>query len=247
MQAQIIHWPSAVDNDATIASLQSLAAAGDLALNFSLSNAQTSRDAAFVYNNMARTVGLTSANNLAGVNFTVTGLGSAVDASGNPTQPLNTPISEVIAGPNANTVYTTHIFTSITNIATSAAAAAVSAGFGDSGIIGYIFPDYNKIFWGLSATMQVIAQATLTYEVYVSLNKPEYPDPIYGKFDPFAPLLLTPPVGVPAFPVTATTTVAANNLYYLPSPVAMIWATVAANTTIHEEAYFTVLQQGLRS
>src|SRR5688572_26637138 len=57
-------------------------------------------------NGICRQLSLTSAGDLSGLNFTISGMGSSGEIG----------IEEVIAGPNANTIYTTKNFTSIFTI-----------------------------------------------------------------------------------------------------------------------------------
>src|SRR6266850_3299330 len=108
----VINWP--VTSNTSVAALQTLGAAGNLVINYG-------PNGFFDFVNLTRKITFTSANNLAGVNFTITGT-------------LNgTTISEVLAGPNANTVTSVNIYDTITSIAANAAAAAVSAGTGQTG------------------------------------------------------------------------------------------------------------------
>lgn len=70
-----------------------------------------------------RTISLTSAGNISGVNFTITGTDIRGAAK-----------TEVIAGPNANTVFTTGFFYSITSVAANGAVATnTSIGIGTTG------------------------------------------------------------------------------------------------------------------
>lgn len=96
-----IEWTTTTD---TIAQAQSRGAAGNLTLNGTLVSAGTGT---FAIN---RKLGITSAGNNTGVNFTITG----TDASGNAQV-------ETRAGPNATTVFTTGRWKTITQIATNAA------------------------------------------------------------------------------------------------------------------------------
>ncbi len=240
-QPVVVYWPAAVGNTGTISSSQNYAGAGNLILNSNLRNSPVSTSGPYIYDKMIRTVSFTSPNNLSALNITITGLGSAVDGAGNPTQPLDTPIVEVRAGPNVNTVNTAHIFKQIDSIAVSGAAAALSAGFGSSGITEYVFMDYNKIGWYASCQVQVLNRATLLYTTYESLTKPETVNSMYGNLDVF-------PAQIPGFPVNAGMTAASTNqIAELPFPIVMTWVTISANTTAAEALYFTVLQQGIRS
>jgi hypothetical protein len=235
----VIPWAEYNANKATIAPVQTLAAAGSLALspnNSALSNSN------YVYDRVIRSVSLTSINNLSGVQFTVSGIGSPVDGVGNPTQVLS-PITQTIVGPNNNTVATTAIFSQISSITTNGAAAAVSAGFGISGITDYVFLDYNRYMFQTSVQLHFNAlplATSLQATVYQSLSKPEYlnnPNVDMGQF--------TQTVPMPGFAVSlALTNASTNQLGVLQSPVSVVWATMAA--TAADSLTFTVLQQGIK-
>lgn len=97
-----------------VAALQTLAGAGNLVLTTTPYITQ-----------FARRITLTSANNLAAVNFTISGLGPISNGTIGA-------ISEIVVGPNANTVTSVNTYTQINSIAASAAAAAVSSGLAAS-------------------------------------------------------------------------------------------------------------------
>lgn len=238
-QPIVVYWAPAVGNETAIASLQTLTGAGNLALNSNQRNSDVSTHGPYVYDKVIRTVSLTSANNLSARTFTISGLGSAVDGSGNPTGPFSA-TTETRVGPNANTVYGAKIWKRIDSIAVDGAVTAVSAGFGSTGITEYIFMDYNKSSWYAACQMQLLNRATLTYTVYESLTRPETPNPA-GYLDVWAAI-------IPGFAVAAGMTAATTNqIAELPFPVTIIWATILANTTAAEAAYFTILQQGTHS
>src|SRR5438105_8434289 len=88
-----------------IAAAQTTAGAGNLLINGTLATAGVAKLDA------QRTLGLTSAGNLSAINFTLTG-----------TDDQGRVISEVLAGPNANTVSSVLNYRTITSIAVSAAA-----------------------------------------------------------------------------------------------------------------------------
>lgn len=111
-----------------ICALQTLGAAGSAALNGTLSNA-TQTVASFVLKGYCRSLAITSANNLSAINFTATGTQNGVT------------VTEVIAGPNNNSVYGTVLFDEITSITTSGAAAAFSIGGGLAGFFNVITVD----------------------------------------------------------------------------------------------------------
>lgn len=98
----------------SIGALQSLAAAGSMRL---VSDAP-------IKIGHERTLSLTSVNNNSGADFTFTGYDW-----------YNNPITEVLAGPNANTVETASNFASISSITTNGAVSAVSVGTGTTGRI----------------------------------------------------------------------------------------------------------------
>lgn len=104
-----------------VALLQTLAGVGDLTLNGALAVNVTSGYPSAVHAEAhigdQQHVTLTSANNLSAVNFTIYG-----------TNYQGQPISEVHAGPNANTVNLVLNYATVTRVAASAAAAAVSVG-----------------------------------------------------------------------------------------------------------------------
>jgi hypothetical protein len=239
----VIPWLPSTTNKATIAPIQSLAAAGSLALspnNSALSNSN------YVYDRVIRSVSLTSTNNLSGVQFTIRGIGSPVDGvSGNPTQVLGN-YAVTINGPNNNTIATTAIFSQISSITTNGAAAAVSAGFGISGITDYVFLDYNRYMFQTSVQLHFNAlplATSLQATVYQSLSKPEYlnnPNVDMGQFTQTAP--------IPGFAVSANLTNATTNqLGSLQAPVAITWANMSVTGAPGTDSLiFTVEQQGIK-
>lgn len=90
-----------------IAAAQTTAGAGNLLINGTLASGGVATTDA------QRTVGLTSAGNLSAVNFTITG-----------TDQQGRIISEVLAGPNANTVSSVLNYKTVTSIAVSAAVGS---------------------------------------------------------------------------------------------------------------------------
>ena len=103
---------------------------------------------------------LTSANNLSAVNFTITGM----DSAGNV-------VSEVLAGPNANTVTSVKSYTTITNIATSAAVTAVSVGTQSGGYTNFIPMDLyvRSPQIGIQAT---VVSGSVTYSMTFTDDDP---------------------------------------------------------------------------
>ncbi len=217
-----------------IAPLQDLAAAGNLVLN---SKVLGQPQGPFIYDKVIRSVSLTSANDLHLVNFTITGIGSPVDANGNPTQVLGL-VSDVIAGPNANSVSTPKIYSQIISISSDSAALGVSAGSGPAGITDYVFLDYNRTMFQSSVQLQFNPRTTATVTVYESLTKPQIIDINKGNLVNIEP--------IPAFELLAPiTNVTTNQIGILRSPVSIAWANIKTATT--DLINFTVLQQGTSS
>ncbi len=191
-------------------------------------------NAAFMYDKMIRNISITSANNLSAATFTVRGIGSPVDANGNPTQTIHE-ITEDIVGPNANTVPSLNVYSQIISITVDVNVNAVSVGFGDHGITDYVFLDSNRTFYSCAAQFQFITTAGAIATAYHSLSRPQYINSLQGNLINFQPL--------PAFDVSANMTNATNNQY---SPVPMtrtVWSSISNTGT--DSIYFTVVQQGI--
>ena len=154
MRPAVFNWP-AVDADG-IALAQQLAGAGNLILNGVLVEpVQPGTNPRAKLPGIQRTITLTSAGNLSAVNFTVTGS----DLRGNA-------ISEVIAGPNANTVITTNQFTLVTGVAANAAVGAdVTVGTGEAGSTNWFICDQhaNPFNIGWSADISGTVDFDLVY------------------------------------------------------------------------------------
>lgn len=244
----VIPWLPTAGNQAAIAPLQNVVALGG---NLQLVSGNASLpQGPYIYDRVLRQVSLTSLNNLSGANFTITGIGSPQDGVGNPTQVLG-PISEVLVGPNADSVESVNIYSQVTSISVNMAVNGISAGFGNIGITDYVFLDYNRSRFQTSVQLQILNRTTLFADVNQTLNKPEYPNINFGNLSKFAPL--------PIFPVTATFIVGAataagsvmedctvTTLGILQSPVALTWATVRGTPNTPDNLFFTVLQQGIR-
>jgi len=221
----VIPWLPVTGNTAAVAPVQTLAAAGPLALNANVPNLP---NGPYRFDRVARTVTITGAGN-----FTITGIGSPVDANGNPTQ-VYALISEVVAG-GATSV---NVYVEVDSIVAAAAGANYSAGFGATGVTDYVFLDYNRTMFQASVQLQFVARTALTATVYQSLSKPQTVNSAFGNLDNFQP--------IPAFAVSVALTGAiANQIGNTLSPVSIVWATMSG--TVADSLYFTVLQQGLRS
>jgi hypothetical protein len=119
--------------------------------------------------NVIRTVSITSANNLAAINFTIVGFNQG------------TSISVTIAGPNAATVETVGVFfDTITSITPSANAAAVSIGNGGNGstywfnsvLYGPYYTTYsaNVLAGVVDYTLQLTAESDVTLPGLLSID-----------------------------------------------------------------------------
>lgn len=112
-----------VDRDG-IAQSQTTGGAGNLTLNGALVSSGA------YSHNTAQKIGLYSAADLSGVAFTVTGKGYS-----GTTGLFSDSLSDVVTGPNATTVETTHYFTTVTSVSASAAvASAVEVGPSDEAV-----------------------------------------------------------------------------------------------------------------
>ncbi len=154
-QPRVYTWPAA--SAVAISQLQTTVAAGSLLINGTLAISDYPMAPNYVpFIGISRTVSLTSANNLAGVNVTVTGT-----YRGNV-------VSETRVGPNANTVYTTQLFDTVTAVSVSAAAAAISVGSGTTGRTNWY--DYNYHATVASQTQQVVVTGAITYSFSTTLD-----------------------------------------------------------------------------
>ncbi len=213
-QPSVYEWTAA--NTTAVAALQSLAGAGSLTLNGSLVPAATPRQGFVQFPKYVRSVSLTSANNLSGVNFTIHG----VSENGSDE-------TQTIAGPNANTVETTNVFYEVTAITTNGAAAAVSAG---TGHIGHTFPflfNYNSPYPALGIACDVTNGAgAITYSFTCFLA-----DLGVGNAAPF-------------HPIAAMTGATTDQIAVLNIPI--MWAEIDITaSTLDASLQATFIQQGI--
>lgn len=124
--ARYLRYVFPAANNLDVCALQNTAGAANLVLNGNLAN-QVTNQVSFIDRGYSRSISLTSANNLGGINFTIQGIQNGVL------------ITEVLVGPNNNTVYSVQIYDKIYSIATSAAVNQVRAG---TGFLGF-FPLIN--------------------------------------------------------------------------------------------------------
>lgn len=114
-----------VGNTTDVCLLQTLAGTGSLVLNGNLVNLVNGQ-LSFIEKGYSRQLSLTSANNLSAQQFTINGIQNGV------------PITENIAGPNANTVYSTEVFDTIISISVNGAVNGISIGTGWKGFFPLI-------------------------------------------------------------------------------------------------------------
>lgn len=207
----VYNWPAA--STTAICALQTLAGAGTALLNGTLT-----RNATFSLSDIGRTVTITSTNNLAGVNFTITG-----SMNGQP-------VTATIAGPNNNTVETAvgTNFDVITSVTTNGAAAAFSVGTGKTGVTHWFESDIYTTPMGLSVQV-AFTGTTIDYSLQVTLDDVQ---------TVAAPITFTP--------VTAMTTAATNQLGSILFPVRYSRIIMLNTTTADVVMTATFVQQGMK-
>lgn len=148
---QTVLWPAT--SHASIALLQTQAGPGLVNLNGYYGNQPGG--IALISDVLSRSISITSANNLAAVNFTIVG------------SFLGQPLTEVLAGPNNNDVFSVHLYDQINSITASAAAANFSVGIGQ---VGYAKP-YTYDFHANNSnfSVQVGVTGAVNYTFSVSL------------------------------------------------------------------------------
>lgn len=117
-------------NTQDICLIQSTTGAVSLVIN---GNLATGGVVPFINNGYSRQVSFTSTNNLSAASFTISGLQNGVS------------ISEVVTGPNNNTVYSTLIYDVVSSIVASAAVSGISIGSGHDGFFKIISPVYTGL------------------------------------------------------------------------------------------------------
>lgn len=153
-------WPA--PNDTAVALLQDLAAPGALVLNGAFSRPNVP----FSFPQMNRVVSLTSANDLSGANFTITGSTSSGIA-----------VQEVIAGPNNNTIQSVNSYHVISSITCDAAVDGISIGSGQSGYLSWNSFDYNRN-GATFVAVQIVVEGTINYSFGTTLQDvTNVPDP----------------------------------------------------------------------
>lgn len=145
-----------VANTSDVCALQDTAGAANLVLNGDLAN-QVTNQVSFIDNGYSRSISLTSANDLAAVNFTISGIQNGVL------------ITEVLVGPNANTVYSVQIYDKIYSIATSGAVNQVQVGTGFLGFFPLININLEKDTINYSLSTARVTAATIRTTIFATL------------------------------------------------------------------------------
>lgn len=149
-----ITWPAAVTTAVTTA--QTTAGAGSLTINGTLLDVKATMQGVFRAKfapGINRTVSLTSTGNISGVNVTIAGF----DSEGNA-------VTETIAGPNNNTVFTAVLFNVVTSVTVNGAVAtAMSVGSGTTGRTRWLMNDHFKTPFHLTVAVDV--SGTINYTV----------------------------------------------------------------------------------
>lgn len=150
-----------------------------------------------VFSNIARPITLTSTDNLSAVNFTITGFDQ-----------YGTAISEVLAGPNNNTVHSVNSYNIISSIVSSGAYTNFSAGTYSTGFIQWIPLNYQ--ITPENFTIQVVATATINYSMFQTLDRLGYYQSVGGtvKYVPPSSSNIT------QFAITAALTAATTSQIY---------------------------------
>jgi hypothetical protein len=225
-----IVWLPSAGNSATIASVQTTTGPGNLVLNPNRTNPTDCQTSYYEFEQVWRTVSVTSSANNSGVGITITGYGTTATAGILQASPSI--ISETIAGPNAGTVHGAYIYKKIYSITVGGAVTNLSAGFGSSGMTDIVFLNNNRPSWHGAVQCQALNRSALTYGVFRTLETQEY---INSGFDNRRLLATT-------FINTGTTTDVYSGIDY---PATGVYAYILTNTGANEHLIFNVLQQGV--
>jgi hypothetical protein len=146
-----------IANNLDVCALQNTGEAANLVLNGNLSN-QVINQVSFIDYGYSRSISLTSTNNLTAINFTINGIQNG------------RLISEVLAGPNANTVYSLQIYDKIYSIATNGAVNQVRAGTGFLGFFPLININIEKGLTNFALSTAKLTPGTYTTTIYNTLQ-----------------------------------------------------------------------------
>jgi hypothetical protein len=185
----------------------------------------------FVFVALARTITLTSTDNLSAVNFTITG-----------TNQFGTVITEVLGGPNNNTVTSVNQYHTITNIASSGAYTNFSIGSGSTGHFQWIKVNTFNIDPNITISAEITG--TINYTVNQTIDYLEYSKNIssnIGEGSTLSYFINTTPV---SFPVTAALTAATTSqIFTLTTPTTGLQGII--NSSTGGALILNILQQGI--
>lgn len=134
----------------------------------------------FIFPNLARTITLTSTDNLSGVNFTIFG----TDQFGNS-------ISEILVGPNADTVTSVNQYNTITAISSSGNYTNFSIGSGSTGTFQWIKLNTFNIDPNVTIAVELVGTINYTVNQTIdSLGHYQTVGPFFTYVQPAAPILL---------------------------------------------------------
>ena len=134
----------------------------------------------FVFPNLARTLTLTSSDNLSAINFTIYG----TDQFGNS-------IFETLAGPNDTTVTSVNKYNTVTSIVSSGVYTNFSIGSGDTGTFQWIKFNTFNIDPNITIAAEVVGPINYSINQTVdSLGGYETVGPFFKYVQPSAPILL---------------------------------------------------------
>lgn len=232
----IINWPESTANVDAIALAQDVDSNGYFQLVANTPNVPNT----YTFDKMIRKLSFTS-DQVNGGSIIITGVGSPIDADGNPSNTLiSTPdiyqelLTETIPAPSDEMVESAYIYSRIDSIQkTGGDANNISVGFGSRGIVDYWFLDTDRQQYQAAYQLQVLNRTTAQVNFYQSLNKPYVTNP-YGSVTIFEP--------IPAFRLGAAD-LTANTLGFTGEPVSLVWANIK-NTT-DDNLRITFVQQGL--
>jgi hypothetical protein len=151
-------WP--VIDTAAVCALQDTSGASQLSFTGgTLYNSDLPNQISFISNNFIRSVSITSANNLSGVTFTVTGFQNEAF------------VTETITGPNNDTVYGTKYYDLITSVIVNAAVTQVSIGTGDKGYLPLIQLNTLSSSINYSCSVYLPTTPSITYSLFQTLEQ----------------------------------------------------------------------------
>lgn len=164
--ARPVRYTYAASSTTYVTTGQTLGAAGNLVIDGTGAEISPTRRMRLTGSGFARPITLTSTGNISAVNFTITG-----------TDIRGAALSEVLAGPNNNTVSTTALFYSVTSIAASdAVGTATSAGIGTTGKSQWYKVDYQLT--PVSLGLGVAVTSTINWTIQQTTANVETSEPV---------------------------------------------------------------------